>query len=292
MSSLWLAAGDTVGGAWGAYYGPRRIRRALDTWRTGQLALVLAGAVLAAVLSGYLCVAMIGLVPGVDYQAVAVAVAAAFGLAFVAGLRMTLDVLLRFWWRGRRDGQPVLVAAPTGLPATAYVRSRVGLLVPAVLALMFFVYGGGFAVLMAHYGSVWWSLPFVAWGLWGLGYLAPFVFGRVRSGGLYLTANGLEHRFGTVTAFVPWPAVRIPQVGDPLVLPAGRGSRRKSFPWNIAGDPTDAAPRRWVAAPLTYLPTTSAELVEQLTTYVFQPQLREYLGTPRSLEWVVPTSGS
>lgn len=279
--------GNAAGGAYGASRGPQAIRRVLDTERTSAFVAVLVGSVLVGALSDW--VVLMAITRSYeprdrDMDIAGVVVFASFGLVLVSAVRLACDVLLRWWWRGRRSGRLIDAVAPSGEAATTVRRSRAALVVPFLFSVLLTAYGVGLALSAARALGVWWAIPPLAIAVWGLCYLAPFLLGRVRAGGLFLTPQGVEHRFGTTTGVVRWTSLGEIRSVTPFALAGATVTR--TFAWDIAGDPTDrVAEPGSVDIPRTYLELTPDRVVALLETYVEQPHLRQFLGTPAPREW-------
>jgi hypothetical protein len=202
------------------------------------------------------------------------------------------DVLCRWWWRGRRPNRLHTGAAPSGVAATVVGRSRVWVVRPIVSTAAMAAYTLGMLVLGLRTGELGWAVPFGAVGAFTVAYELPLLIGRARTGGLYLTGEGIEHRFGTVTGFLPWPYVQYQADENPFApaLELG-GHAERSFPWDVFVDPTDRAGRGRLSIPRTYLDLSPTRAAGLINTFVGQAKLWHFLGTDAVLRWPLAGDG-
>ena len=268
---------SAAAGAWGARNGPWIIRRALDTGRTGRYVAVLAFSLpLTALL---VWVAVLAAVLGYAWMV------PMFGLPVVGGLGITVNVLTRWWWNRQPIRGPVVVSAPSGAPATAYLRSRAALLPAAAIAFGFLGLGVATTVLGALDGSVAVAVVGAAWRRYALLLVLPFGLGA-KAGGLYLTREGVEHCWGRAVTSIPWSTLLTPLAEVPFGLWLAPGAQHRcGQPLMIPTDVTDRMPKGYAAVPPAYLPLTVQELVEVLERYRTDAQLQAQLGTTDSTLW-------
>lgn len=269
-------------GALGARYGPRLIRWALDSERPAVIAVLVLVEVVLLGAFGFVAFAVLQL--SSEPRWLRDVVVATFTGCVLAAVLWLVEAAARVWWMVHRISEVSVAVAPSGMPATAVRRSRAALVAPLVRAVLLPVW----AVAMAFVSrpTVWLSMLFGLVAVGTLARLAPFVLRRVRAGGLFLTADALEHRFGVRTTRLPWTALVVPPLETPLRFPRGEGvTEARSFPVDIPTDVTDHVPPDVVGVSAAYLALPAAEVLTLLELYVSQPHLREHLGTRRSLEW-------
>ncbi|GGM89920.1 hypothetical protein GCM10009721_14070 [Terrabacter tumescens] len=275
-----MIGGYASAGAWGARNGPVLIRRVLDRERAGAyLALLLVEVVLLAAFAGVLVVVL--QVSEAQPLWLRALVAGTFGMTVAGAVAWVVEAVTRWWWSTRRPGHLVVADAPSGVAATAVLRSRASLVTPFALA----VVAPAWCVLMVVVTA---SVPWVAilFGLLALvacARLAPFVLGRVAAGGVYLTPSGIELRRGVRTARVRWEAVQARP--DDLAHGLAGGSEERSFPVDVPLDVTDQPLPGRVPVPVAYLWLRPDALADLIGWYAVQPALRQHLGTRASLEW-------
>ena len=272
------------------------IRKALDAERAIVYALVLLGEL--ALLAAFGALAGVTLVRGPTWGMNIVFVWF-IGWVLLACSAATLvwmaEAVARWWWhahkrgRVRRDGgvRASLAPAPSGTPSTAVLRSRASLVTPWGFALA----TTGSCVVMAAVTTrmPWVSVAFATAAVACAVRLAPLVLGRARAGGVHLTPDGLELRWGVTTTNVPWDDLPTPQPWDDArVLRTTEGTAvHRSFPVDMPTDVLDHVPHGVVAVPLTYLALPADRLWALVDLGRSRPDLRRHFGTASSLEWHV-----
>ena len=269
-------------GALGARYGPRLIRSALDSERPGVIGVLVVVEVV--LLGAFGFVAFVVLQLSSEPRWLRDVVVATFTGCVLGAFLWLVEAGARVWWAVHRPSGISLAVAPSGLPATAVHRSPAALVTPLFTAVLLPIW----AVAMAFVSrpTLWLSVFFGLVALGTLARLAPFVLRRVRAGGLFLTADAVEHRFGVRTTRLPWTGLVVPPLEAPLRFPRTNGvTETRSFPVDIPTDVTDHVPADLVGVSAACLALPSPEVLVLLDLYASQPHLREHLGTPRSLEW-------
>lgn len=265
--------------AWGARHGPRIIRRALDAGRTWRAVLLMVGATSFSAL--FTVVWAFTVAMGRPLLSLV------FGLACWSGWVVLVDCVGRWVRAPHADAGPVLTTSPSGRPATAWLRSGWALARPWAVVVAFSIVVVGDVV-------AWVVGDSSAWLLLGAGLAAVLVVVNlwaarrgVSAGGLYLTAEGIEHVWGPARTYVPWDQVRI--VG-PLALERTPGLERvrRGEWWCV--DTTDRS-RRAIPVPSAYLTDRPDVLRRQVIDYAVRPAQRPALGTGRSLEWAAAAAG-
>ena len=268
---------SAAAGVWGARNGPWIIRRALDSGRTGRYVAVLAFSLPLTALLGWVTV----LAAVLEY----VWLVPLLGLPVVGGLGITVTVLTRWWWNRQPRREAVVTSAPSGAPATAYLRSRAALLPAAAIAFGFLALGVATAVVGALNDSVAGAVVGAAVAAYALLLVLPFGLGAM-AGGVYLTREGVEHRWGRAITEIPWSTLMTPPAEVPFGLWLSPGAQHRSGqPLMIPTDVTDRMPKGYAAVPPAYLPLTVQELVEVLERCRTAPQLQAQLGTTDSTLW-------
>jgi hypothetical protein len=267
----------------GARNGPWIIRQALDSERPGKYVAVLAfslpftaflGLVAVwAALTGYVWLVLL------------------FGLPLVGGLGITVTVLTRWWWNRQPKRGAVLSPAPSGAPATAYLRSRAALLPAAAIAFGFLALGLATAVVGALSHSVGGAVVGGLMAAYSLLLVLPFLRGH-DAGGVYLTRDGVELRWGPATTSIPWASLLVPPAEVPFGfrLPPD-AQHRTGRPLTIPTDVTDRMPKGYAAVPPAYLPVTTDELTQILERFRLAPNVQALLGTSESTLWDVTGRG-
>jgi hypothetical protein len=245
------------------------VRRSVPNRRTGRNA---------AYGLGYLLLALLG--------AGLVASAADRTLGLLLGLLLLLiaasgGALVGFdwWYAGHRPGATT-GTAPSGVPATAILRSPVptamSVAVPVALAVWALV-----GSLVADHLATRVVLLLVACGI--ATPLVAVVRGRVAPGGVYLTRQGIEQRKEAVSWSLPWDRVAGVVPGEPLALvlagPAPDPVIRTRRLWRR--EPT--GPAGVVAVDSRYLAEAPEVVAELVARCLVHPPLRERLGTPELL---------
>lgn len=269
-------------GGLGARYGPRLIRRALDSERPGVIAVLVVVEMLLLGAFGFVAFAVLQL--SSEPRWLRDVVVATFTACVLGSVLWLVEAGARVWWAVRRPSEVSLAVAPSGVPATAVRRSRAALVTPFVTAVLLPVW----AVAMAFVSrsTPWLSVLFGLVALGTLVRLAPFALRRARTGGLFLTADAVEHRFGVRTTRLPWTEVVVPPLEAPLRFPRTAGvTEARSFPVDVPTDVTDHVPADVVGVSAAYLALPASKVLSLLDLYASQPHLREHLGTTRSLEW-------
>lgn len=180
------------------------------------------------------------------------------------------------WFVRHRPGGTVSVA-PSGVPATAFLRSSVPTalsgVVPALLAL--------WAVL----GCVLVDGPAakVVLALLALGLASPLVAlarGHVAAGGLYLTPAGIEQRKEAVSWSIPWEHLSGVVPGEPLALtlsgPAPEPEVRTRLLWQREPKGLPGV----VAVDSRYLAADPVVIAAVIGRCLADPAVRSRMGTP------------
>jgi hypothetical protein len=208
-----------------------------------------------------------------------------FGLPMTGSLAITVTVLTRWWWRRQPRRGAVLTSAPTGAPSTAYLRSMAALLPAATIGLGFLVLGVATTVVAVRDHSVGAAVVGAGVAAYALLLVLPFVTGT-SAGGVYLTRDGVEHRWGRAVTSIPWSSLMVPRAEVPFGLWLPPGARhRTGRPLMIPTDVTGQVPQGYAAVPPAYLPLTVPELVAVLQRYRSDPHLQVRLGTTDSTLW-------
>lgn len=210
-------------------------------------------------------------------------------LAVLSGLLLLLlagagGVLVAFdWWSPAHRAGVALATAPSGQPATAFVRSPVptvmSTLLPSLLAAW-----AALGVVLA--GSPAARVVLAAVALLLLWPVVPVVRGRIAPGGLYLTPTGIEQRKEAVTWSVSWAQVSGAVPGEPLAVtlngPAPAPAATTRVLWRREPD----SPPGVLAVDSRYLAADPTVIAAVVTRCVAQPDLRARLGTPESVREV------
>lgn len=123
----------------------------------------------------------------------------------------------------RRPG-PRQRPAPSGRPSRAYTYSRWIMAFHVLMTLLGGILCVGFGwVLMTRVDGQLdvprvFGAPIFLAGLWLLSYLVPWVMGRVHVGGVYLTADGVEYRRGSMWWEASWADIRYALPVEPCLL--------------------------------------------------------------------------
>jgi hypothetical protein len=253
------------------------VRRALDSGRVGAYLAVLVFGLAMAVLFG--AVAVWGAVTGNAWVLLLV------GLPALGGALFTVSALSRWWWGRQPKHGAVVATAPSGRPATAYLRSRAALLPAATTAFGFLALGIATTVMAVLATTEAAAVVGAAVAAYSLLLVLPFGLGPT-AGGVYLTREGVEHRWGRAVTAIPWSVLLVPRVEVPfgLWLPPG-AEHRTGRPLMVPTDVTDQVPKGYAAVPPAYLPLTAQELVDVLEPYRTEPHLQAQLGTVDSTLW-------
>jgi hypothetical protein len=180
------------------------------------------------------------------------------------------------WYVRHRPGLET-AEAPSGVPATAFLRSPVpfvlSVVVPVLLAL--WALAGS---LVADQVATRVVLLVVA-----IGFATPLVAvvrGQVAPGGLYLTPSGIEQRKEAVSWSVPWEHVSGVVPGEPLALtlsgPAPQPVVRTRWLWRRE----PSAPAGVLAVDSRYLAERPVVVAELVARCVADPGVRARMGTP------------
>lgn len=261
--------------AWGAKRGPRIIRGIQDTGRTWRAALMIGGYGIFGVL--LLAAWIMLVVSGLPL------VSLAFGIGALSAVVVVAESAARWWWHPRSSSGPVIATSPGGVAATVWPRSRAALIRPVGLLAMLVLCAAG-EVAAGVVGDHGWAFvaPVVLVGL--AGWMAlPFLRGQVRSGGLYLTADGLEHVWGAAVIEAPWPAVRLLPASGPFGLETDARLRHDRRGW-IHQESAERVPGA-VLVPTAFLTSTEPELRREIAAYLSSPEQRSALGTAATLDW-------
>lgn len=262
--------------AWGAKHGPAIIRRINDSGRTWRAALLIVGYALFAAMLTAAWVVMMAL----GYPLLSLAL----GLAATSGWFVVAEGVARWWWHPRSSTGPVLAPAPSGAPATAWPRSAAAMVRPVALLLVLLACAAG-EVVASVVGGHAWGLVAPALLLALVVWLAlPMLRRRAAPGGLYLTAEGIEHVWGAASTSVSWDDVELLPLHGPFGLRRTHGTRHDRGGW-FHQDPVDHVRRPDISIPLAYLPSPAALVRQQVDEYRHHPERRRELGGPRSLEW-------
>ncbi|KQP77895.1 hypothetical protein ASF37_04485 [Aeromicrobium sp. Leaf289] len=265
--------------AWGARNGPGIVRRALDAGRTWRAVLLMLGTTLFS--------SLFTVVWAVTVAMGRPLLSLVFGLACWSGWVVAVDVVGRWVRAPHADDGPVLATAPSGRPATAWLRPGWALARPwAVVA--------AFSIVVVGEGVAWVLGDSSAWTLLGAGFVVLLLVPNlwmarrgVQAGGLYLTAEGVEHVWGPASTRVSWESLEI--VG-PLGLERTPGLERvrRGEWWCV--DTTDRSGRA-IPIPSAYLGDRTDVLRRLLIDHATRPAQRHALGTSRSLEWAAAVAG-
>lgn len=199
----------------------------------------------------------------------------------VGGLAM---VGIEAWFVRHRPGARLGVA-PSGAPATVVPRSPSHLVLSVVLTSTLVLFFGAASLVLVAEGSGWVAVtaPLAALLVWPL---VPAARGRVRAGGLYLTAAGLEHRRDAVLWSVPWEAIGLAVPGVSVAVPLQGGVRART---------TTTTPVVWnrevkarpgvVGIDCRMLGLDGVLVAAAINQAAAFPEQRAELGTPASLAW-------
>lgn len=208
-----------------------------------------------------------------------------FGLPTIGAVATTVTTLTRWWWSRQGPRPAVLATAPSGAPATAYLRPRAALLPAATVAFGFLVLGGLTVLVGAGHGSVGGVVLGGLVAAYAVLLVLPFGLGAT-AGGVYLTRDGVEHRWGLATTSLSWAQLQVPRAELPFGLwLAPDAEHRTRRPLFVPTDTTDRVPSGYAAVPPAYLPLTVDELVTVLQRYRDTPQLQAQAGTADSTRW-------
>ncbi|NHA69613.1 hypothetical protein [Phycicoccus flavus] len=272
-------------GVWGARVGPPFVRRLQDTERARVLApllLVTGGVTAGLVAAGWWVLAHEPWEAGTTWGAVGV-----LGLLSGGSAVFAAQTAARWWWSRRRPDTVVLARAPSGAMATTVPRSRLALVMPWTSAL--WLTGTG-VVLVAGAASRWPVAAVVVGALTAASglRLVPLVLGRAVAGGVYLTPDALETRWGVETATVAWEHVvpLTPPLPPALLRTPGLRVTR-SFRVQMPVDVTDRLDEPVVQVPAPYLSVDPAAVHALLHLGTHRPRARARFGTPDSLTWHV-----
>ena len=123
-------------------------------------------------------------------------------LAMVSFSGLATIVFMSLFARFRAG--PALEAAPSGAPATFFPRSPF-MTVMSVVFLVFLVgWSGALAIVLYGHGHGGWASLVVALALVFLWPVAVLLTGQIKSGGLWLTPDGLEYRKEAVSWTLAW----------------------------------------------------------------------------------------
>jgi hypothetical protein len=178
------------------------------------------------------------------------------------------------WYVRHRPGVTV-ATAPSGRPATAFLRSPVptamSAATPALLALWSLLgcvlADGPVARVLLALLAVGLATPLVA-----------VVRGRVAPGGLFLTSEGIEHRKEAVTWSVPWDDVSGVVPGEPLALTV-RGAPAEQRTTRVLWRREVRAPGGAVGVDSRYLAADPVVIAAVVARCIADPALRARMGT-------------
>lgn len=184
-----------------------------------------------------------------------------------------------WWYAGHRPGVST-ATAPSGRPATAFLRSRVPVAMSVVTPVLLVAWS---VVGLAVTGSWLFLLPAALFA----SPLVAVVRGRIAPGGLFLTPEGIEERKEAVSWSLPWEHVAGVVPGEPLAVtlsgPAPERTVRTRWLWQreprglpgvlavdsryLAADPVVVAAviGRCVADPAIRARMGTAEVVEEIS---------------------------
>lgn len=191
------------------------------------------------------------------------------------------------WWFARHRPGAVLGTSPSGLPAVVLRRSRfrtvTSVAVTGALCAASAITAAGLVGDRPGWAALCALVAVVL--LWPL---VPVVAGRVHVGGLYLTAQGIEHVRDAVSWTMRWDQVAGASPREPLglVLEAGQQperTRRVRWVW----DREVSAPDGTVGVECRSLAIDAVLVAAAVNTAVGFPQRRAELGTPAAMQWDV-----
>lgn len=241
-----------------------------DLW--WQLLLVLGG-VLMTLLGLFVLGGALGESPDIHWFA---------GVSLVIGF-IGLTLPTAELWHSRHRPGPSQQDAPSGRPSRAYPFARSVLGVHLGVALGFGVCGIGWGSTLVSQGDWLRGTPVVAVGLWQLSYLVPWLLGRVRAGGVYLTATGIEFRRGSIWWQVPWSDVRFAWTTDSLDLGLKDGAgdrlekgRTTGWGWGYGFQHLEDL----LVFDCRFLAVRPAELADTIAACVADPAVRASIGDP------------
>lgn len=252
---------------------PARRRRACWLWAS------VIGDALLAVLG------LSGLGYGIAEPSAAVGIFGA-GLALLALILLTAAVLELPLLRQRPGAE--LGHTPEGAPALVVQRMAWTVPIAAAVTTALGLIVGAAGILALVRGQWLWGILLVLAGLWFLSYLVPLAAGRVTSGGLYFTSDGIEHRRNAVWWRVPWAGVESAALqGSVLALVLtddAHVERRRTTRWGWQR--SVRSPAGILAVETQNLSEEGATIVNVIVRCVIDREFRALLGTQRALDTV------
>lgn len=210
------------------------------------------------------------------------------GCLFLMGAVGLVVPALEMRYALRRPG-PRQRPAPSGRPSRAYAFSRFFLLFQLVMVAASGVVGVGFGwtVLTSPDRQLdlpWvFGVPVLLLGLWMLSLLVPWLIGRVRVGGVFLTATGIEYQRGSVWWEVDWNDVSVMRAVEPCVLVLKEGAdarlrmgRTIRWGWAIGFRKL----RDYLEFECRFLATHPGELADTVAGCLADPAVRAGIGDP------------
>lgn len=180
--------------------------------------------------------------------------------------------------------------SPVGSAALVVARATWMLVIESALCLALaaaLVVGGVLALLHGHgSGGMVIGIPLLLAGGLLLALLGPVASGSVRSGAVYLTPEGVEHRVEGSWWRVPWDDIQGVLPDDPVALvlqPGAHVERGRTTRWGWNREVRGGEGLLGIAT--RYLALDGAVLGFLLLSYLNRPHLRASLGTPDSLDW-------
>ena len=210
-------------------------------------------------------------------------------MAFVAalGVLTATSLLAEAAWRSRRPFAR-LTTSPAGRPATLLPFSAVSVWARAALLVLVVAAGAAGLVAALDAGSTGWAVFSGLVGLVALVPLLPVLAGRVRAGGVYVTAQGVELRRLATGWQVRWDDLEgvVPRAAlVPLVVrPEASVERVTGAAYGWRGEPRTEDDRVLGIDP-RYLSVDGSRLGAFLLLYLAHPQMRADLGTQESVDW-------
>jgi len=251
---------------------------------TGTLGLYVVGQLLVVAVGGSVLRSALGDASG--YGAV-------FG-AFLLGIGLVslLATLLELA-HGRSAHGAVTGTAPDGAPATVLPRAGwVTVISAGFLAVVAGCLVAGALVGFGR-GDTGLAVLLLVLGAGFLALLAPVLLGRVRAGGVYLTAQGVTSVKDGAWWRVSWDDVAGVVPEEPLAVVLRDGARPERGRTAPPGWRSEVkAPEGVLAVQTRYLSEDAATLAFLLLAYRDRPDLRSTLGTQASLDWEILRAGS
>jgi hypothetical protein len=208
------------------------------------------------------------------------------GFVGAVGVLMLVSFGLEALWRGRRPFA-LLGTSPAGARATVLPFSGAALASPVVVLVLVLLAGVVGGTVALGEAATTWVVVNVVVAVAALVLLLPVLARRVRSGGVYLTPQGLEHRRLGTSWTVGWDDVEgvTPEEPLPVLLrPGARVVRSRTSPYGWNGD-VRGSDDRVLGVETRHLSVDEGTLAFLVASYRQHPELRDQLGTPASLEW-------